>query len=214
MPDSFNGAEASVDAQRKSALDALAQFGRRGLESAVLAQQEGNRVQSAAGQANTQFGDQLNVGAAGQAELAAFGAPAKAAVATDRAQASGFVASENDAAQSVNGNFYNQVRQSVPLARTEADQMVDEYRAAYAERQAQARAQAEMQQQEVLAAALRAKEERAAALRAQALFELERQGLLPPAYARSIGPSINQLDHAVARRSSPVSINQTERRGR
>src|SRR5688572_29570751 len=130
MADSFAGAEGSVDAQKKSALDALAQFGRRGLEAAVLAQKEGDRIQTEAATDTRADASSLGADSRAQAELAALAQPARDAYARNGAQAVAFLSSENAAEQAVNSNYYGQLRQAVPLARTEAAQLVDEYRAA------------------------------------------------------------------------------------
>lgn len=173
MADSFAGAEADVDSQKKSALDALAAFGRRGLEAAVVSQLEGNRVQTDAAKANTAFGDKLGVGAAGQAELSALGAAGREAYASNGAQTASFMASENRAAGSVNANYFGQLRQAVPLARTEAQQMADQYRAAWEERQAQAAADAEAQRLALQTAALEQQALRDQMAREQELHDLE-----------------------------------------
>jgi hypothetical protein len=173
MADSFEGAEGAVDAQKKSALDALAQFGRRGLEAAVLAQQEGNKIQTGAVTDNASFASERGVDARGQAELAALSAPAQSAYAKNGAQAAAFVASENAAEGAVNANYYGQLRQAVPLARTESAQLVDEYRAAAAERQAQIAADAEARRMAMQNAALEQQMMREQMARDQQLFELQ-----------------------------------------
>lgn len=139
--DSFAGAEASVDQQRKSALDALAQFGRRGLEAAVLAQQESGQVRGEADTANQGFASERGVGSRGQAELSALAGSARDTFAQDRSRAVDFLGAEQGAIRDVAGNYFGQVREAVPLERTAAQQIVDQYRAAYAERQAAIAAQ-------------------------------------------------------------------------
>jgi hypothetical protein len=191
MADSFSGAEGSVDAQKKSALDALAQFGRRGLEAAVIAQQEGNRVQSETAGDNATFANQLGADSRAQAELAALGAPARDAYARNGAQAVAFLESENAAEQAVNSNFYGQLRQAVPLARTEAAQMVDEYRAAHAERQAQIAADAEARRMAMANAALEQQMLREQMAREQQLHDLQ----YAPYFA-AIGEAMRQQANA------------------
>lgn len=173
MVDTFAGAEASVDAQKKSALDALAQFGRRGLEAAVLAQKEGNRVQTEAASENAGLASSIGADSRAQAELAALGQPARDAYALNGAQAVAFLGSENDAEQQVNSNYYGQLRQAVPLARTEAAQMVDEYRAAHAERQAQIAADAEARRMAMQNAAIEQQMMREQMAREQELYDLQ-----------------------------------------
>ncbi len=173
MADSFAGAEQSVDAQKKSALDALAQFGRRGLEAAVVAQQEGNRIQSDTAAANTGFANTLGVDSRAQGELSALSQPGAAAYAQNGAQSVAFLQSENEAEQAVNANYYGQLRQAVPLARTEAQQMVDEYRAAAAERQAQMAADAESRRMALANAALEQQMMKEQMAREQQLHDLQ-----------------------------------------
>lgn len=190
MPSSYDGAEQSVDAQRQSALEALAQFGRRGLEAAVVAQREGNRIQSDSASENASFANDLHVGSAGQAELAALTNPGREAYAANGAGSVNLMQTETDALGKVQGNYYNQVKQAVPMERVGADQIVDQYKAAYAQRQADAAAQAELQRQALAQAALQAQMQREEMERQAALFRLlnpQNNGLVAgdPALARA-----------------------------
>lgn len=173
MADSFSGAEAAVDTQAKSALDALAQFGRRGLEAAVIAQTEGNRIQSATDATVSRSAYDAKVSGPAKAALLAINDPGQAAYALNGAQTVAFMGSENDAAQQVNKNFYGQLRQSVPLARTEAAQIADEYRAAHAERQAQIAADAESRRMMMANAAMEQQMMREEQMRQQAIFDIQ-----------------------------------------
>jgi hypothetical protein len=153
MPDTFAGAEQSVDKQKQSALNALAQYGRRGLESAALAQREASGISQGVEGRNVATAPAGHNRERLQAALGAIGQPVAQAYDKNAAQAKGFLETENLASQAVNRNFFDQVRQAVPMARTNAAQVVDEYRAAYAQRRAEAAAQAQMQQQELAMAA-------------------------------------------------------------
>jgi hypothetical protein len=179
MPSSYDGAEASVDTQKQSALDALAQFGRRGLEAAVVAQREGNKIQSDAASENATFANDLGVGTAGQKELAALTNPGKAAYAANGAGSVNLMRTENDALGKVQSNYYDQVKQVLPLERASADQIVEQYKAAYAQRQADTAAQAELQRQAIAQAALQAQMQREDMERQAALWRLLNPALSP-----------------------------------
>lgn len=173
MADSYAGAEASVDAQRKSALDALAQYGRRGLEAAVLAQKEGNQIQTDSATDNASFASDLGIGTAGQGEIAALTSPGQQAYARNGQQAVDAFRSETDALGQVTGNYFNQVRQAVPLERTAAATVTDQYQAAYRERQAQVAADAEARRMALANAALEQQMIREQMAREQELYDLQ-----------------------------------------
>jgi hypothetical protein len=185
----FDGAEAAVDAERKSALDALAQFGRRGLEAAVVAQKEGAKIQTDASSENAGFGSSLNVGTGGQAELDALGAGARQAYAANSKGLVDTMASESGALGQVAGNYFNQVRQAVPLERTAASQITDQYKAAYAERQAAVAAAARRDQELLAQAALQAQLERERQARDAEFQRLILLGLQPDEAEAAIGSS-------------------------
>lgn len=179
MADSFSGAEGAVDQQKQSALDALAQFGRRGLEAAVLSQQESKRIGDSTTTANNTFASERNVNDSGKAELAALTQPGLAAYAKDRAQAAAFVASENAAQQAVTGTAFDQTRQAIPMERTAAQAIRDQYAAAYAERQAAAAAEQRRHQEILQQVALQTQLERERMAREAELHRLELLGIDP-----------------------------------
>jgi hypothetical protein len=175
----FTGAEESVDKQKRSALDALAQFGRRGLEAAVLSQQESNRVADDATAANSGFATERGVDARGQAELAALQAPAKFAYGTERDAARVSLRDEMGALGSVNENYYNQVREAVPLERTAAEAIRDQYRAAWEQRQLAAQAEQRRHQEMLQQIALQQQLERERMAREAELHRLTLLGIDP-----------------------------------
>ena len=177
--DSFAGAEGAVDQSKQSALDALAQFGRRGLEAAVLAQQESQKVTSDVDNANTAYGSKLGADSRAQGELSALTQPGRDAFAKDRAQAVAFMSSENDAQQKVTGNYFDQLRQAVPMERTAADAIRDQYAAAYAERQAAVAAQVQRDQEMMRQVALQTQLQREQMAREAELYRLELLGIDP-----------------------------------
>lgn len=179
MADSFTGAEGSVDKQKQSALDALAQFGRRGLEAAVLSQQESKRIGDTTTSANTAFASERGVDNRGKAELSALTSPGLDAYAKDRAQAVAFVGQENAAQQKVSGNYFDQTRQAIPMERTAAQAIRDQYAAAHAERQAAAAAEQRRHQEILQQVALEAQLERERMAREAELHRLELLGIDP-----------------------------------
>ncbi len=134
--DQFAGAEGEVNQQRAEALAALAQFGRRGLEEAVLGQRETAGVAQAARTASTQGGNGAGMSGALRGELGAATDRAMGAYTTDAARRTSFVAGENAAAQVVNDTYFKQTAEAVPMMREAAAETVNEYRQAYEERQA------------------------------------------------------------------------------
>ena len=134
MANAFAGAETQIDKEKMSALNALASFGRSGLEQAVTAKQQAKSSSLSL------------VNGIGKAQSNAF--------VRDASEAEKFLKTEQNIAGRVNSNYFNQARQAVPGLRANATAVEDEYRAAYQERQAAVAAQAardkELRQQALL----------------------------------------------------------------
>lgn len=130
--DQFKNAETSVDKQRMDALNALASYGRRGLEAAVARKQD---VESGRAQA-VQSATIPGIVARDQGEIDNIAASPYQSYALDAAKAASNLSQENNALQEVQGNYFNQVREAVPLYRTNAQSVTDQYRKNYEERQA------------------------------------------------------------------------------
>ncbi len=177
--DAYSGAEGEVNAQKKAALDVLAQFGRRGLEAAVVAQQEGNRVQSDSASANAGYASKMGVGSTGQAEITALTSPGQNAYAANGQGSVDLVGSENDALGKVTGTYFDKVRQAVPLERTASAQIRDQYAAAYAERQAAVASAARRDQEMMVQAALQAQQQREQMARDAEFQRLVLSGMQP-----------------------------------
>ncbi len=143
VQDQFQGAEADISRQRRSALEAVAQFGRRGLEEGVVSARDlqsrrNQNVQDTAGLAAD-----FKVPAAMRAELAAGARGTLDPYAQDARVAQRQFREEVGAAAQANSTFFNQARQAVPALRSQASQVVEQYRQAYEERQAEIRAEQE-----------------------------------------------------------------------
>lgn len=186
--DQFAGAEQSVDEQQASALATLAQFGRRGLEEAVAGQKSAEAARSGMEADAARAGGQWGVGASGAKELAALTA-GQGAYVDNATQNVALIQRENDAANAVNANYYNQVKEAVPLLRTNAASITDQYRRAYEERQAAAAADAaklaEQQRQAAIMLAAAQEQNRQEQAIADALYEAQHKtdinnGMLTP----------------------------------
>jgi len=188
MADAFAGAERQIDQQRQAALNALAQFGRGGLEQAAatqrLSQQAASRSQQGVASDVADFG----IGGAGAAELAAFSAPSEAAFSRDAAGNAFLLKGENRAARAVNANFFGQARQGVSALRSNAQAIQEQFRAAAEERRRQQEAQLALfqeQRQRALAqmqaereqAALQSQAQQQEMAQAQSLASLQQQAL-------------------------------------
>lgn len=134
--DQFEGAEGAIDQQRAEALAALAQFGRRGLEEAVLGQREVAGVAGEARTAATVGGRSSGMNEALSGELRASTDRALGAYTADATRRSSFLSGENAASQVVNDTYFKQAAEAVPMMREGAAETVNEYRQAYEERQA------------------------------------------------------------------------------
>lgn len=146
VTDQFAGAEQDIDQQKASALAAVAQFGRRGLEeSAVQAKRSSTAADTVDTAVNTVASSQLGglrVDSRGMAELGAITDPSQAAYAADAAQRTELLGAEQGAAAAVNSNYFDQARQGVPAMRSNAQAIAEQYRRAYEQRQADVAAQA------------------------------------------------------------------------
>jgi len=161
VADAFAGAESQVDQDKMSALNALASYGRGGLEEAALTRQRAQSGATELATANTTPGLFYN-GAAGvdalgqdaHNALAAIGADQSNAFVRDASDAQSFLKGEQGVAAQTNATYYGQARQAVPGLRSNAAAIEDQYRSAYQERQAAVAAQAardaEMRQQAIL----------------------------------------------------------------
>lgn len=185
MPDQFEGAESSVEKQRLDALNALATFGRRGLEQAVAAKQASTTTSQGAQQDAISAARGVRGMPAGlDTELAGIAGRALDPYAVSAQRTGDMLSREGTAAGKVQSNYFRQAAEAVPMLRTNAAALEDQYRKAYEERQAaiaaeQAR-QEEMRQQ--AAAMLAAEQEQARAANAAAAATVSQQ-FVPPAPA-------------------------------
>jgi len=151
VTDQFAGAEQDIDQQKASALAAVAQFGRRGLEeSAIQAKRSADSASTVDTAVNTAAGTSLGglrVDSRGMAELGALTQPSQAAYAQDASQRTDFLGAEQGAAAAVNSNYFDQTRQAVPAMRSNAQAVAEQYRRAYEDRQASVAAQAALDAQ-------------------------------------------------------------------
>lgn len=141
--DQFVGAQDDINKQRTDALNALAQFGRRGLDAAVARRQQTEGAQQglvqqaqAAGGTFDPYGNKNQQAAVGQA-LAGSARQALNPFVGLSQGTEAMVGRENQAQQQVEGNYFNQAAQAVPLYQQNAQDIVSQYKAAYDERQAQ-----------------------------------------------------------------------------
>lgn len=194
MADAFAGAESQVNQDKMSALTAVAQFGRAGLEQAALNKQRAAQAGTSLATANATapWASTLRTGYAesrrnlNQAQtdaLAAIGADATQAYNQDATDAQSFIKGEQGVAGKVNANYYGQVGQAIPGMRTSAAAQADQYRAAYEQRQAD------------FAAAQQAQElmRQEAALRMQALqqdADIQRQMFLASPEGKAIAAAL------------------------
>ena len=141
--DSFKGAEASAELQKRNALAVVAEYGRRGLEAVV---RNGADLTSRVQATNTAYramADDFNIPDAMRAELAGQIRKTFTPAVENVQWADRNVRSENAAASQAAGTYFDQVRQAVPMYRSENDELTETYRQAYEERQAKIRAEAE-----------------------------------------------------------------------
>lgn len=141
--DPFRGAEESAMFQRRQALATVAQYGRRGLEAGV---QAARGLQDRAVGTREDFqglANDFSVPEAMRGELAGRLRTTFQPFVADARRAQQNFRNETQAAAQGASTYFNQVRQAVPMLRKENQEVVETYRAAYEERQAQIRAEAE-----------------------------------------------------------------------
>lgn len=167
--DQFEGAEDSVNKQRMDALNVLAQFGRRGLEQAVARRQQTEAARSdtqgqaaASAQVFNPAGNDVQ-----RTKLAAL-LQSRAGAALDpyvglARGTEDMIGQENAAQAQVQGNYFQQAAEAIPLYRQQAADTVSQYRAAAEQRAADRAHQLEMEkaQQAQAAATLAALQARA-----------------------------------------------------
>lgn len=170
--DQFAGAEGDISKQRRAALAAIAQFGRRGLEEGVIAARGLKTRAQAVDRANNTIADEFGVPTAMRRDLAGQDNRIFAPYRQDQALAQRQFRQETRAASAANATFYDQAAQAVPQLRAQGQQVVEQYRQAYEERQSQLRAEAEARAEAARqAAAQLAMREREIALQAQVAQE-------------------------------------------
>lgn len=134
--DSFAGAEDEARSQRVEALKAVAQYGRAGLELGAVAARELDQRTQATGQAQTQLGNRFEI-PQGLREQLAQGVRATAApYAQDNRASQAALEQEFGALSQGQDTYFGQVAEAVPALRAENQQIVEQYRQAYEERQA------------------------------------------------------------------------------
>lgn len=171
-PDSFAGAEQSAQQQGRQALEYIAQYGKQGLTALV------NQRRAVSGQTGALAEDAVSLardfGAppALESELAAKARAALAPYARDAQVAQQGYAEDLQATTAANRTYYDQVRQGVPMLRSEAQRTVAEYRTAWEENESRRVAEEEQrelarrQQEEAMAFARQQHQEQLALARA------------------------------------------------
>lgn len=146
--DQFAGAENDVNRQKREALRAVAQFGRRGLEEGVAAQRRLAAQQSSERGAIKSLGNEFRIPAAFAAELRSDSRQSYDPFNKDQSLAQRQFRDEMGAMEKVNANFFQQAVQAVPQLRAQGEQITEQYRQGYEEKQAQIRAEAERRAEE------------------------------------------------------------------
>ena len=141
--DSFKGAEASIELQKRNALAVGAEYGRRGLEAIARGGVDLTSRVNAVNGAFKAIANDFNVPAGMRDQMAGSIRKGFTPAIDYTRSADRNLRREAAAAAQAQTTYFNQAREAVPMYRSENEELTETYRQAYEERQAKIRAEAE-----------------------------------------------------------------------